>query len=151
MHDAAVSILLPPNFFSALSGLEVIGLFAVLRDVQTFDFLYFAHAHAGNHIRYFEKDNGADDGEAPGNQYADELVAELTPVAVKSADGFACAEDGIDDLLREDSGQESADGAASAVNTEGVEGVVVAEDRFYLGHHEVTDEASDKADGERRH
>src|SRR5580704_15464281 len=143
MHDAAVPILFHSN---ALSGLKVVGLFAVLRDVQTFDLFCFTYAHSGNDIRYFEKDNGADDGEAPGNQYTHKLVAELAPVAVHSADRFACAEDGIDDLLRKDSGQKRADGAARTVNAEGVEGVIVAENRFYLGDHEIADQAGDKPD-----
>src|SRR5271167_91105 len=146
MPDAAVMII-----FGALSGFEVIRFFAVLRDVQAFDLLRLTHAHAGNHIRYFQEHNGADERKAPGNQYAYKLVAELSPVTVHSAYGFTRAENRIDHLLREDAGEERADGAARAVNAESIESIIIAEDRFYFCHHVVADQACDKADCESGH
>ncbi len=78
------------KFFKNLSGFEIVSFFAVLRDIEAFNFFGFAHAHTGNHIRYFEKDNGADEGKAPGDQNAYKLVAELSPVTIQTADWFAC-------------------------------------------------------------
>jgi hypothetical protein len=141
MPDAAVLII-----HWTLSGFEVIGLFAVLRDVQTFDLFRFCHAHASNHIRYFQQNDGSDQSEAPSNQHTDELVAELAPVSVESADWFARAEDGIDHLLRENAGQERADSAARAVNAESIQRIIIAEDRFYFRHHPIADQAGDKSD-----
>src|SRR5271169_622786 len=146
MPDAAVMII-----FGALSGFEVIRFFAVLRDVQAFDLLRLTHAHAGNHIRYFQEHNGADERKAPGNQYAYKLVAELSPVTVHSAYGFTRAENRIDHLLREDAGEERADGAARAVNAESIESIIIAEDRFYFRHHVVADQTRDKANRQGRH
>ncbi len=143
MPDAAVLI--------HRSGLEVVRFFTVLRDVQTFDLFRFGHAHAGNHIRYFQQHNGSDQREAPGNQYAHKLVAELAPVSVHSANRLACAKNRIDHLLSEDAGQERADRSAGAVNSESVQGIIVAEDRFYLRDHVVADQAGDKADCQGRH
>src|SRR5580704_5019601 len=146
MPDAAVSII--PRTFS---GLEVIRLFTVLRDVQTFDFFGFGHAHTGNHIRYFQQDDGSDQSEAPSNQHAYKLVAELSPMSIHSADWFACAENRIDHLLREDAGQEGADGATRAVNSKSIQRIIIAEDRFYFCHHPIPDHASNKANRESRH
>src|SRR4249920_1305034 len=127
MTDAVV-LIIPVT----LSGLEVIGLFAVLRDVQPFDLFRFGNAHAGNHICYFQEHNGANQRKAPGNQYAYKLVAKLSPMSVESANGFARAEDRIDHLLGENAGQERADSAACAVDAKSIEGIIVAEDGFYF-------------------
>ena len=48
-------------------------------------------------------------------------------------------------------GEQRAHGAADAVNAEGVERVVVAEELFDAEDHEAADDAGDAADGESRH
>src|SRR5271163_621266 len=131
MHDVIVP--------RSSSGFQVVGFFAVLRDVETFDLIRFAHADASNHIRYFQQDNGSYQGEAPREEYAYKLITKLAPVAVQSSNGLARAENRVDHLLRKDPGQERADRAACAVNAEGIEGIVIAEDRFYFRDHPVAD------------
>src|SRR5580658_3427554 len=92
------------KFFKNLSGFEIVSFFAVLRDIEAFDFFGFTYAHTGKHIRYFQQHNGADECKSPGDQTTYKLVAELSPVAAQAADWFACAENRIDELLGEDAG-----------------------------------------------
>ena len=54
----------------------------MLRNVQTLNLLLLGDAQAGNHVGDFQEDDGADQCEAPGDQYADNLIADLAPVAV---------------------------------------------------------------------
>src|SRR6185437_4142734 len=133
------------------SGLEVVRLFSVLRDVQTFDFFRLGDAYARNHIRYFEQNDGPYQRKAPSNQNAHQLIAKLSPMAIQTAYRLARAENRVDHLLCEDSSQEGADGATRAVRAEGIQGVIIAEDRLYFRHHEVADQARDKANRESRH
>ena len=51
---------------------EVIGLFTVLRNVQTLNLLLLSDAQAGNHIGDFQEHDAANQCEAPGDQYADD-------------------------------------------------------------------------------
>jgi hypothetical protein len=92
------------KIFKARSGFEIVSFFAMLGDIKAFDFFGFTYAHTGDHIRYFQEHNGADERKAPGDQNAYELIAELSPVAVQTADWFACAENRIDELLSENAG-----------------------------------------------
>src|SRR5579859_2528550 len=122
----------PPPLYAAVplaSGLEGVRLFTVLRDVQTFDLFRFGDAYARNHIRYFEKNDGAHQGEPPGNQNSHQLIAKLSPVAIQTAHRLASAENRIDHLLCENSGQKRADGATRAVHAERVQCIIIAEDR----------------------
>ena len=74
MRDAVLIISM------TLSGLEVVGLFTVLGDVQTFDLFGLAHAHTVNHIRYFQQHNGSNQREShPGN--AQEVATALPATA----------------------------------------------------------------------
>src|SRR5580692_1691078 len=84
---------------------EVVGLFTVLRNVQTLNLLLLGDAEAGNHVGDFQEDDGADQCEAPGDQYANNLIADLAPVAVEAPPRFAGAEYRVDDLLRKDAGE----------------------------------------------
>ena len=83
--------------------------------------------------------------------YAHNLIAELAPVAVEATHRFAGAENRVDDLLRKDAGQQRADRAARAVHAEGIEGIVVAEDRLHFRDHEIADQPGDKSDRQRGH
>jgi len=90
----------------------------VLRDVQTLDLLFFGDADAGDPIGDLEQYDRADDGKTPCDQDTDELIAHLAPMAVQSTDWFTRAEDRVDNLLREDAGQQGANGAAGTVDTD---------------------------------
>src|SRR5580704_8001275 len=107
----------------------------MLRDVQSFNLFRFRYTNAGNHVCYFQEDNGADQRKAPGDQYAHKLVAKLSPVTIHTADGLACAENWIDHLLGENAGQESANRATCAVNSKSIQSIIISEDRFYLRNH----------------
>ncbi len=80
---------------------EVVSFFAVLRHVQTFYFVFFARAEARYQVSDFQNHNCADKCESPRNQHTNQLVSDLTPVAVQTTHRFPRAENRVDDLLRE--------------------------------------------------
>ena len=108
-------------------------------------------AQADDLVHDKEQDQRADDGDAPGNADAGELVEHLAPVAVDGAGGHALAVDRVDDAGGKDAGEQRAEGSAGAVNAEGVEGIVVAEAALDLEDHEGAEEAGDEADEQRGH
>src|SRR4029077_4707909 len=131
--------------------LEVVGLFAVLRDVQTLDLLLFADPDPGDRVGDLEQHDGADDRKGPGDQNANELIGNLAPVTIEATDRLTHAKDRVDDLLRENTGEQRADGAACTMDPESIERIVVAEHGFGLGDHPVAKQAGDETDAERRH
>src|SRR5208282_5432205 len=100
------------------SRLQVVGLFAVLGDVQPVDFLLFGYAKAGHQIHHFQNDDGADDRERPREQNAYHLVADLAPMPVQTADCSASAKNWVDGHSSADASEQGADRAACAVNSE---------------------------------
>ena len=84
-----------------LLRLEVVSFFAVLRHVQTFYFVFFACAEARYQVRDFQNHSCADNCQSPRDQHPNQLVSDLTPVAVQTTHRFPRAEDWVDDLLRE--------------------------------------------------
>src|SRR5262249_1582641 len=123
----------------------------VLGDVQSLNLMLFADPNTGDHVGDFEQHDGANDRKGPSDQDTHELIPYLAPVTIEPADGFARTEDRVDDSLRENTREARADGAARTVNAESVKRVVVAEDRFDLGHHPVADQASNEANRQRWH
>src|SRR5579859_3099804 len=132
-------------------GFQIIGFFAMLRDVQPFDFMFFADAEPGKEIGDFQDNQCSDERKAPGDRNADELIANLSPAAIEPPNWFARAEDWIDDLLREDAGEQSPDGAARTVHTERIERVIIAENGFNASDHEVAECARKESDDESGH
>src|SRR5271155_37098 len=137
--------------FRLSGGLPEITFFTVLREVEALSFLVFGNAEADELVNDHEDDERANDGEDPGDGDADGLIEQLMGVAFEEAGGEYGAvgvfENGIDGAIRENSGEEGADGAAGTVNAEGVERIVVAETRFHGGDHPEAECASDQADG----
>ena len=69
------------------SGIEVVSFFAVLGEVESVGFLLGRDAQADDLVDDEEQDQCADDGDAPGDGDAGELVEQLAPVAVDGAGG----------------------------------------------------------------
>src|SRR5262249_2674854 len=109
------------------SALKVVSLFAVLRDVESFDFFFLAHSQADCKVDEFKEHQRPNECEPPGDDHADQLIADLPPIPIQPSDWLIGAKNRIDGGLREDSGEKSADGAPCAVNSESVERVIVPE------------------------
>ena len=92
------------------SGSEVIPFFAVLCDVEAFDFLFRRYTQTDEEVNDFEQDERAHDGKNPGNGYSHKLIEELMPVALddtgrQSGAGLRILEDRIDGAGGEDAGE----------------------------------------------
>src|ERR1700682_5958070 len=79
---------------------QVISLFAMLRNVQSLDLLLFRYPHARYHIYHLQQDDRPGESEAPSDQHADKLIAQLSPVPIQPADRFPSPINRIDCLLR---------------------------------------------------
>src|SRR5260370_24532831 len=131
--------------------IKVISLFAVLRNVQSFDLVLFWHAHASDQVDDLEQHEGSYQRKNPRNQNAHELVTDLAPMSVKAAHGFAGSKDGVDHLLSEDAGEQRSNCAARPVDAESIQRVIIPEDGLYLGYHPIAHRPGDNTDGQRRH
>src|SRR6185369_4157124 len=60
---------------------QIVRFFAVLRNVQPFHLVLFAHTEAGHQVGDFKNHDGSHQREAPGEKNADQLIAYLAPVA----------------------------------------------------------------------
>ncbi len=128
----------------------------MLGEVEAGGFLFWGEAEADGFIHHEEDGEGSDDGDGPGDGNADELVQDLMGVAFEQAGGEGVAlgivaEDGVDGGDGEDTGEECSDGAASAVDAEGVERVVVAKVVFEAGDHIEAEDAGDEPDEQGGH
>src|SRR5207302_598551 len=74
-YSASAPCLMLP--FSLPLGLKVISLFAVLRNVQSLQFVLFRYSYAGQQIHYLEQNNCSRQRERPRDQHAHQLVAHL--------------------------------------------------------------------------
>src|ERR1035438_5084605 len=73
------------------------------------------------------------------------------PVAIDGADRRLLAEDRVDDAGGEEAGEDGAEGSACAVDTEGVQRVVVTEEALHDEDHEEANEAGEEAYGQSAH
>ena len=119
-----------PALQHSCSGVEVVTLFVVLREVEPFRFLLGGDAEADDLIDKEEQDESSDDGDDPGDGNAGELIEQLTPVSVEYAGGDVFAKGGVDQACGEDAGEQRADGSTGSVDTESVKGIVVSEAVF---------------------
>src|SRR5881296_2940036 len=137
------------------SRFEVVSFFAVLRHIQTFDFVFLAHAHADEHVGNLQQHKGAHQSKDPRDDRADELIAHLAEVSVEPADrrriSFHVMIDHVDRARCEHTCQKRPNCAADPVHAEGVERVIIAEDGFHARHHQVAHHAGDRSDDQRRH
>ena len=105
--------------------------------IEPLHFLIFGDAKADGGIHDLEDHQGSYDTEAPGDGNADSLIEHLAGVAVDQAEGLSFAggvfERVVDGIGGEDAGEDCADRSARAVDTEGIEGIVVAELLFDRG------------------
>src|SRR5215831_10283015 len=128
--------------------LQIVRFLAVLSNVKAFHLVILADAEAGNPIGYFENHDRADKRKAPREKHADQLIAHLSPMAVASAHRLALSKNRIDDSLRENSGEQSADRAAGPVYAEGVQRVIIPEERLDFRYHQVAEHPGDQANEE---
>src|SRR5260370_34816030 len=112
--------------------LKVISLFAVLRDVQSFDLVLFRHAYACQQIYDLEEYQRSHQRKDPGDRNAHELVSDLAPMPVQPADGLARSKDGVDHLLTEHAGEQRSNSAARAVYAEGIQRVIIPHEGLHL-------------------
>src|SRR5262249_55935646 len=123
--------------------LQIVRFLAVLSNVKAFHLVVLADAEAGDPIGYFENHHRADKRKAPREKHADQLIAHLSPMAVARAHRLALSKNRIDDRLRENAGEQGAGGAAGTVDAEGVQRVIIPEQRLHLRYHQVADDAGD--------
>src|SRR6185369_1329575 len=123
-----------------LLRLEVIAFFAVHAQVETFDLILFAGAHAGHRVAHFENNPCADNRESPGDGGADQVVENLAGVAIYQAHGLAHAQI-VNFFGGENAGENGSHGASDAVDSEGIERVVIAELFLDYADHQITDSA----------
>ena len=120
----------------SLLGFEIVPFLAVQRDIEAADLLIFRNAQADEEIGHFQNDERADDCEDPRDCDSDELIQDLMRVAIKEAHiqciALGIFEDSVHEFCREETGEKRADCAAGAVDAEGVERIIVAEDRFHF-------------------
>src|SRR5579862_4578334 len=100
----------------------------MLREVETLRLVLGRETKSDHLVHDEEQHQRADDGDAPGDRDTRCLIADLAPVTVDAAGGNALAECGIDGLRGENSGEQRTDGSAGAVDTEGIERIVIAEE-----------------------
>src|SRR5207245_6164147 len=67
------------------SRFEVVSFFAVLRHIQSFDFVFLAHAHADEHVGNLQQHKGPNQSKDPRDDHADELTAPLPKPSVVPA------------------------------------------------------------------
>src|SRR5262249_4001330 len=123
--------------------LQIVRFLAVLSNVKAFHLVILADAEAGNPIGYFENHDRADKRKAPREKHADQLIAHLSPMAVARAHRLAPSENRIDAPLRANSREQGADRAPGTVDPEGVQRVIIPEERLHLRHHQVAEHPGD--------
>src|SRR5271168_805279 len=114
-----------PALCSACLRFQGVALFAVLRQVQPFDFLLRGHAQAKQHVRDLQDDQASHNGEHPGNDHADQLVQQPARVPLQQAHGQRgsrfVVKQRIYRAAGEDAGEQRTECPASAVNAKGVQ------------------------------
>src|SRR5450631_598175 len=133
-----------------MSRVEVVAFLTMLREIEASGFVFGGDAQPHNSVDNEEQNQRTNDGDAPGNGYAGELVEHLSPVAVDGAGGYVLAVDGVDGAGGEESGEQGAKGSAGSMHAEGIERVVVAEHALYLEDHKRTEEAGNDSDQQSR-
>ena len=102
----------------------------MLRQVQPLYFLFFGDTQTDQKIGQLQKHRCADNRQAPGDRDADQLIHELMRISVQHPNtqgpSGRVVKDRIHGGNREDSRKERAQCSAGAVDTKGVEGVVVS-------------------------
>ena len=131
-------------------GLKVVGLFTVLRDVQSLNFVFFRYAHARQQIYDLQQHYRPDKRKSQAIS-AHELIANLSPVTVKPAHRFARAKNRIDYLLRKNSREQRSNRSACSVHAEGIKRVIIPEDGLHFRHHPMAASAGDESDYQRGH
>src|ERR1700674_3085438 len=131
-----------------------VSFFAMQADVQPFHLLFLADAHSYYSVANFENNQRAGDGQPPSHTATDELIDDLGSVAVHQAErqqpAGAIFESVVDGVGGEHAGEDGAQRSSDAVHAESVQGVIVLELLFHLGHHEEAHDARGKPDRQRR-
>src|SRR5688572_4385673 len=103
---------------------KLLDSFAMQREIQSVALDLLGHAQPDSDVDHLEDDRGADAAERHGHEDALDLDPHLRGIAVDQADRSVAA---LDQHGREHAGQQRADGAANAMDAEGIERVVIAE------------------------
>ena len=133
----------------------VITLFAMLRKIETLDFMMLRHTQTDDYIDEFQNRQRSHDRQRSGNSNSDGLIHELMCVPFQRAGGKHASagifEDWIYRAAGEDACEQRAQSSACAVNAESVERVVIAKARFYMRDHQVAEDAGDSANAKSSH
>ena len=89
----------------------------MLGEVEAGGFLFGGDAESDDFVDDEEQDQGADDGDGPGNGDAGELVEQLAPVSVEGAGGHVLAEGGVDGAGGKEAGEQGAEGSTCLLYT----------------------------------
>src|ERR1700722_6182193 len=114
---------------------EFIAFFAVLRQVEPGALVLFAQPEPYCLIHDEQDDQGTHNGQGPCDGYANRLVQYLPRIPFEHACCLTCPQDGVDGAAGEFSGQQCSDRSTGAMNTKGVERIVISERGLHLNHH----------------
>src|SRR5690242_2417563 len=116
---------------------------AVLREIEALNFLLLGNAKSDDKVHDLQDYERAHDGQDPGDDDTDKLIAPLVVVAFQKSGGKRDAlrvfEDGIYRGNSEDAGEQRAQGSTGAMHAEGIQTVVVTEASLYLRDHPETE------------
>src|SRR3990170_2368472 len=126
---------------------ERIAALAVLRNIQPLELVLVAHAQAHRPVYYLQYPEGYDERIEAARAYCYRLLQEELRVAEEEA-VCAC---GVNGGRREKARGDGAPDAAHAVYAEGIERIVIAEERLYPGYRQIADHARHYAGGEPQH
>src|ERR1700693_6653395 len=104
IRSSAPALRVPECTLTSFLRLQVIRLFAVLRDIQPFDFLLFRYPQTRNRIYDLQNHNRSYQREYPREPNAHQLVAHLAPMSIQPAGRFSRAINWIVNRPREYSG-----------------------------------------------
>src|SRR3972149_2004967 len=126
---------------------ERIAALAVLRNIQPLELVLVAHAQAHRPVYYLQYPEGYDERIEAARAYCYRLLQEELRVAEEEA-VCAC---GVNGGRREKARGDGAPDAAHAVYAEGIERIVIAEERLYPGYRQIADHACHQSQQYRRY
>src|SRR5215469_2831085 len=143
-----------PRLYSS-RYLPGISLFAVLGQIEALNLFLFRHPQPDDEIYNLENDERTHDRKHPRDYNAHELIEQLMSIPFEQARcqriPLRIFEDRVHSRGGENTGQQRAQRSACAMDTEGVEAVIVSESSLHLGNHPEAERAGDQSDQNRGH